>query len=235
MRTQRFIPKTITATLVLVAAGILGAGPARADYSVSIRIANSVIRDTSFDAVSEDDHLVQAEIGFARTVVELWEGILWVEGAYMGGAVRAPLFSGDAEASPELGASIQSATLGVRYDYPVFYWLVPYLRLGMGVGFGSLELNDTQEGTVKDWAASFRGHILAGVELLWPRRALRLGQSSLAWGLLIEAGYGFGSKLGFDLRPEEDEELREIPLTGGGLGGLSVNGAQLRIGAVLRF
>ena len=222
-----------TALTLAIALALLGAsGPARADNSFSIRISNSWVADPSFDVVSDNDHLVQAEFNYARKLLSLWHGELWVEAAYMAGPSKAVLF-GDAI---EARAFLQNVTFSARYAYPVFTWLLPYARLGLGVGVGTLELESRATGsTVLDRAAGVAGHLLVGVEALWPHRALLTGTSYITAGVIIEAGYGFGSRLGFELAPEEDEEIKRIPLAGSDAGSLDVNGWQLRVGGVLRF
>jgi hypothetical protein len=204
---------------------------ARADNSVSLRLSSSFIKDSSFDVVSENDHLAQVEISYARRMLELFDGELWVEGSYLAGPTGTTIFGGAAETD----ALLQTVTVGARFGYPVFFWLVPYVRLGMGVGIGTLTLTAAEQDSVYDRAACFAGHVLAGVEVLWPRRALRTGASAFTFGLLIEAGYAFASRLEFELAPEGDEDLQQIPLRGSGMGGLSTSGAQLRVGAVVRF
>lgn len=207
-------------------------GTAGADNAVSIRISNSWVADTSFDVVSDDDHFVQAEFGYARRLLSLLRGELWVEAGYMVGAVETSLFDGAASTR----ALLQNVTLGARYAYPVFAWLVPHVRLGLGLGIGSLDLDPaSDQGEVTDWAAGLAGHVLAGVEVLWPRSALLDGSSDLTAGVVVEAGYGFGTDLHFSVAPDADDDLEIIPIRGAELGGLAVSGWQLRVGGVLRF
>jgi hypothetical protein len=221
---------TSTACLLLV----LAAAPADAlaDNSFSIRVNSSWIGDSSFDVVSDNDLFAQAEFTFARRLLSFWRGEVWVDAAYVAGTAKSDLFDGQTKTR----ALLQNVTFGARYAYPVFSWLVPYSRLGLGVGVGTFELESVVgASTVQDRAAAFAGHFLLGVELLWPRRALLTGTSYLTAGILVEAGYGFGSRLGFDLTPEGDEDLKQIPLAGVDIGGLSTNGWQLRVGGILRF
>lgn len=204
----------------------------RANNSFSIRINQSWIADSSFDVVSDNDHIVQAEFTYARRLLDLWRGELWVDGAWMGGTSKTTLFGEQVRSQ----AFLQTITFSARYAYPVYSWLVPYSRVGLGVGVGTFELQPSENGEeVLDRAASFTGHLLLGVEVLWPRRALLTGSSYLTAGVLIEAGYAFGTNLGFDIEPDEDDDLKQIPLSGADLGGLSTNGWQLRIGGILRF
>lgn len=222
---------------VLLAAGLFAGQDARADNSASIRFSNSWIADAGFDAVSDNDHLLQVEFNYARRIMQLWELDLWAEGSYMIGPSKAGLFADQFEAR----ALLQSVTLGVRATYPLLYWLVPYARLGLGVGIGSLELSALGGGqlagqdSLKDRAAAFCGQLLVGVEILWPRSVIRRTGRGVTAGLVIEGGIGFASNLGFDLVPEEHEDLLEIPLAGSNLGSLSTTGAQLRVGGIVRF
>jgi hypothetical protein len=219
---------TTLCTLLLLASPPL----ALADNSFSIRINSSWIGDSSFDVVSDNDHVAQAEFTYARRLLSLWRGELWVDAAYVAGTSKSDLFGGQTKTR----AFLQNVTFSARYAYPVFTWLVPYSRLGLGVGVGTFELESAIGASeVQDRAAALAGHMLFGVELLWPRRALLTGTSYLTAGILVEAGYGFGSRLGFDLAPEEDEDLKQIPLAGVDVGGLSTNGWQLRVGGILRF
>jgi len=222
-------------TAITIACMLALSALAQADNSVSIRINNSWIGDPSFDVVSTNDHFVQAEFNYARRLLQFRQaelGEIWAEAAYMAGPTSSTLFGESTKAE----AFLQNVTLSVRYAYPVVAWLVPYLRVGLGVGIGTLELEPLKGGDrVKDRAAGLAGHVLAGVELLWPRRALLAGRSHLTTGLVIEAGYGFGSRLNFQLSPDEDDELKQIPLSGVNVGHLTTQGWQLRIGGVLRF
>lgn len=228
---------TTRACLPTIAALLLAGAPAWADNSASIRFNNSFITDAGFDAVSENNHLVQVEFNFARRLMQIWELDLWVEGSYMVGPSKAELFSNQFQAK----ALLQSVTLGARFTYPLLYWLVPFARLGLGVGIGTLELSNTGGGqpagqdSVEDRAAAFAGQLLVGVEILWPRSVIRRTGKGVTAGLVIEAGFGFASKLRFELRPEEDEELLQIPLSGSHLGSLSTTGAQVRVGGIIRF
>jgi hypothetical protein len=209
------------------------ATPCRADNSFSLRISNSFVGSPGFDTVSENDMLAQAEFNYARRVLSLPHGHLWAEASYMAGTSHATLFGEQFKAQ----AFLQSVTVGARYTYPILSWVVPFTRAGLGVGVGTYELSPQQQKTtIRDRAASFSGYLLAGVEVLVPHRRFRLGLSHFTGGLVIEAGYGLSSDLSFDLAPEpEDEDLRQIPLRGSTLGTLSLSGAQIRVGALIRF
>lgn len=220
---------------ISILAFLVTATPCWADNSFSLRINNSFIGSPGFDTISQNDHLAQAEFNYARRVISLPTGHLWAEASYMAGPSHATIFGEQFKAK----AFLQSVTFGARYTYPILSWVVPFTRVGLGVGVGTYELsplNQNEGSTIQDRAAAFSGYALAGVELLVPHRRFRMGLGHFTGGLVIEAGYGFSTDLAFDLAPEPpDEDLRRIPLRGSALGTLSMSGAQIRVGALVRF
>jgi len=50
---------------------------------------------------------------------------------------------------------------------------------------------------------------------------------------MLEGGYGFGSRLEFELEPEQDDDLEHIPLEGSRMGGLATRAGQVRAGLVV--
>ena len=74
-----------------------------------------------------------------------------------------------------------------------------------------------------------------GVEVLLPLRRFRQTGRGFTIGLVVEGGLGFSSGLGFDLGPEEDDELLQIPFEGSSFGRINPSGGQLRVGVVARF
>lgn len=224
--------KTMLCTAsLLVALGLPAA--ARADNSVSMRVNNTWVAHSGFDLVSDDDHMAQMEFNYARRLYPLWDGGLWAEASYMLGAQQDKLFGGQLETD----VLFQAITVGARFTYPIFSWLVPFTRAALGVGIGSLSLEGAMVGgdAVHDTTAAFCGHLLVGVEVLLPLRRFRETGRGFTIGLVIEGGIGFSSGLGFDIAPEEDDELLQIPLEGSGLGRINPSGGQLRVGVVARF
>jgi hypothetical protein len=199
---------------------------AQAEMSLSLLVNNSFIKSEGFDVISENDHLGQAELSAAMQLLPLLEGSLWGEMSYLAGASQSTSFNGALKAS----ALLQGVTCGGIFKLERWTWFVPRARIGLGFLVGSMEFEPVSADTATDRAWALTGHVLAGFELLWPRR--RPGVNA---GLVVEAGYGFSSNLGFDLAPEEDEKNLRIPLTGSALGSLGLSGAQLRAGVMVKF
>lgn len=218
----------ITTGLILALGYPQGAG---ANNTLGLQFKSSFIGDPGFDAVSANDHLSQVEFSYARELMPLGPGELWVEADYTLGNKKSELFGGALSTK----AFLHSVMLGGCYKLPMWTWLVPRARLGLGVLMGRLSATTEGAQEADDTAAAFTGHLLAGVELLWPRRVRRDGRTPTTAGLVIEAGYGFSSALGFELRPEEDDENLLIPLSPSTSGTLALNGFQLRIGVLVRF
>ncbi len=214
----------------LLLAALLLPGVARADNSISLRIASSYFTAQGYDAVSKNNSLVQAEFNYARSLLKLWRGYLWAEGSYLVGAKGSKIF--DKQFSTSLVA--QSFTVGARYTLPVYEWLVPQVRTGLGVVVGRFGLDPASSdfSKVSDWTAGFTGYFLGGVELLIPRSWI---STRATIGLTIEGGITFSSGLGFELSPDEDEDLEQIPLLQSDLGSIPLSGGQFRIGVVVRF
>ena len=224
----------------LVAAALAQAGLARAHNEVSVRLSTTRVLDASYGGFSKSAGLLQAELGYARSLVELGRGALWVEGSWTVGASRTELFGGEAK----VDALFHSVTVGARYAVPIWPWLVPHLRVGAGALFGAARLQPAASGvggslTVTeadtDRTAGFAGYALAGISALVPRRWMRQGGSGFTAGIVIEGGMSLASALRFEARPKTDPELLAIPRVASPLGGVSLSGPVLRLGAVVRF
>jgi len=216
-----------TCSALFVAALLLGSAPATAQNEIGVRIQNGFYRSSGLDLVSTNDHLVGVELGYARELFELWRGSLWAEASYLASPTHAQSFDGQLESK----ALFQTITLGVMYKLPLWRWLVPHARLGVGVLVGSLGLTPRGGDETLDRSAAFAGHFLLGAELLWPR-ARRRGFNV---GIVVEGGYSFASALDFELTPSRPDDLRAIPVSGQSLGSLVLHGGELRVGAVFRF
>ena len=222
-------PTTIAITSLLLIALLLPS-TARAENSVSLRITSSYFTAQGFDSVSENNNLTQAEFNYARSLFQIWRGQLWVEGSYLVGAKNSELF----DKQFKTGLVVQTFNVGARYTLPVYEWLVPQLRAGIGVVVGrySLDPADSSYQQVTDWSAGFNGYLLGGVELLIPRSWI---STRVTIGLTLEGGITLSSGLGFSLGPDEDDDLEQIPLQQSALGSIPLSGGQFRIGAVIRF
>lgn len=204
---------------------------------VALRVSTSFLTDSGYHAISQDSRLMQAEISYARALFHAQRG-LWAEVSWTVGSSRAELFGQDLE----LRGLLHSVTAGVRYTLPLRPWLVPCARAGVGLLFGNLTLDGGAaraggvETQITDHAAGFTAYLLAGVQLLLPRRFLyENDERGITGGLVIEGGVTASTALGFDLGPEPDEELRRIPLANAALGSLAVTGGVIRAGLLLRF
>ncbi len=237
MHTSRRRSRTIIAlsSLPLPLLLLLASPPADAHNEVSLRISNSYLADDSFAAISEDNLLLQAELSYARALFDAQRGI-WIETSWTVGAKRADLFGTALEAR----GLIQSLTIGGRYTWPLRPWLVPQARAGLGVIFGALSLDGDIKpgainGEISDVSAGITAYLLAGVQLLLPRRWMYGAERGITGGVVIEGGVTVSSPLSFSLSPEPDEDLRTIPLSGTDVGSMSITGGVLRVGALLRF
>lgn len=209
---------------------VLVPAAASAENSASLRIASSYIPNSGYDAMWDSNNLLQAEFNYAHTLMPLWRGKLWLEGSYAIGARKSELFGGDFDTS----LVVQHLTVGARYTMPIYDWLVPQARLGLGlvVGGFSLDPRGDDQPKVSDFSAAFAGHLLAGVELLLPRRWT---STRFTGGLIFEAGYTFSTRMGFNLEPDEDDHEQRIKVVPAEVGGLVLTGFQFRIGGVFRF
>jgi hypothetical protein len=221
MRTRDF------GTILLVALTLLAATPARAQNEVALRVTNGFYPSPSLDLFASDDLVLGAELGYSRELLRIWRGSLWAEGSYLVSSSKAESFSGQLQSK----ALFNTLNLGVLYRLPLWRWLVPHARFGLGVLIGTLSLDPSGTDKVSDTSAALSGQFLVGAELLWPR-ALRRGFN---FGLVIEGGYSFSSPLGFSVEPEQPEDLRTIPVSGADLGSVVLHGGQFRVGAVFRF
>ncbi len=203
---------------------------ARADNSASLRITSSYFTAQGFDAVSENNNMMTAEFNYARGMWDLWRGQLWLEGSYIIGAKNSEIF----DKQFKTGLVVQSFIVGARYTLPVWEWLVPQVRVGVGVVVGRLGLDPVNESfsKVSGWSAGLTGHVLGGVELLIPRSWI---STKVTIGLTLEGGITFSSGLGFSLAPDEDDDLEQIPLLPSELGSIPLSGGQFKVGAVVRF
>lgn len=217
-------------TIVAVVALTALPAAAQAENSVSLRITSSYFKAQGFDAVSENDNMMMAEFNYARSMWDLWRGTLWLEGSYSVGGQNSEIF----DKQFKTGLVLQSFTVGARYTLPVWEWLVPQVRAGVGVVAGRLSLDPANEsfGKVSSWSAGLSGYVLGGVELLIPRSWI---STKVTVGLTLEGGITFSSGLGFSLAPDEDDDLEQIPLLPSELGSIPLSGGQFKIGAVVRF
>ena len=210
--------------------------PAEAHNEIGLRFSSTMLADSGIFALAKHDRVAQAELSYARALFDPQRG-LWIEASWMIGRVRADLFGDEVEAT----GLFQSFSLGTRYTLPLTPWLVPQMRAGLGLSTGDVSLLGANVGGRRDSVSSstelaLGGYLLAGLELLLPRRWMyRATGSGFTGGLTIEGGVTFTTPMRFELAPEPDDELRTIPLSGVDIGSLTVSGAVLRVGVVMRF
>lgn len=239
MRSRRsnLLHRTATISCAAALAGAMLPATALGRNEVAVRLSTSFLTDSGYHAISADSRLMQAEISYARALFHSQRG-LWAEASWTVGSSRADLFGQDLE----LRGVLHSVTVGMRYTLPLRPWLVPCARAGVGLLFGALTLDGdaarsggvTSE--ISDHATGFTAYLLAGVELLLPRRFLYEDDArGITGGLVIEGGVTASTALGFDLGPERDDELRNIPLGETNVGSLAITGGVIRAGLLLRF
>lgn len=235
--TMKTIMKTPITLLAL--ALLLASAPAQAQNEISLRVSTSWQADSGRAAIDTDNTLVQAEFNYARALMPLPFGQLWAEASWTLGRSQADLFDGTFDSS----FFLQSFTIGTRYTLPILYWLVAHVRTGLGLGVARLgiepgpsaNLSGSTNESASAWGAGLSGYLLAGVEVLIPRRWMKRGDSGVTGGIVIEGGLTFSTTYNFSLAPDRDGEKIASPLTGVEVGGFNPSGAVLRIGAVLRF
>lgn len=208
------------------------------ENEISARASSALVLDDGMAAVSTNDRLTQIELLYARELWPLSFGQLWAEASWTAGTADSSLFGRQVDTS----VFLHSFTVGARYAMPIFSWLIPHLRFGLGVGFGHFELSrgsnaaqaqSFEAGT--STAVGLSGYALGGVEVLIPTASLRRGESSFSVGVVVEGGLSFGTSLSFDVSPDRDEDKLLTPLQGTGLGSLNPTGPVLRVGVVFRF
>jgi hypothetical protein len=209
---------------------------ASANNEVSLRVSSNYMVDDGVYAFSENSQLVQAELTYARALFHPQRG-LWAEASWTVGGSSADLFGSQLSSR----ALLNAFTLGARYTRPLWPWLVPMARAGLGVLIGSMRIEGnatmgSESPSISDTTAAVYGYLLGGVELLLPRRWMRIDDRA-GWtvGLVIEGGLVFSSSLSWTLKPEQDEDLRLIPLDGTDIGGFSATAGVFRLGLLARF
>ena len=218
------------ALAVVLALIAFAASPARAQNELSVRVSTQFVPQSTLAATGATARLVLAELGYARRLVPLWRGGLWVEGAWSIGQRDEPDLFGAFESH----LLVQSLTAGVRYALPVTAWFIPHLRAGGGALVGGYTLGRGVPDTTS-WSGAATGYALAGAELLIPREPGRHGQSLWTAGLVVEGGAIVSSKLSFHAEPQSNPDDLRIATTGADLGGFALSGFTLRIGIVVRF
>src|SRR5437763_183748 len=179
------------ALIPLLALSLL-APSARADNELSVRVSTQFLGQSGLFASGPSSAAVLGEFGYARRVARIWQGSVWIEGAFLVGSRSESDLFGNFHSE----LLLQSATVGARYALPVFRWLVPHLRLGAGALWGEYTLRGAIPES-RDWAAAFTGYALAGVEVLIPRRVPRPGETLATAGLVVEGGYMLSTRLDF--------------------------------------
>ncbi len=228
MRPKNFIRPLVAAAALL--ALTLAAGAAHAETALSVRSSNRFVSDPSFDLLSSEDLLPQLEFNVAYRVLSRWPGHLWVEGSYLLGWRKNKIFGGRARS----WSYAHTALLGARVNFPLLSWLAPTARVSAGVVVGGLGIKSDLAGSqaAEAWTAAFCTQALAGIEFKIPRVSVFRRATA---GIVVEGGYTFATALNFDLEPQQDEDLRLIPLTGNSLGSLDLSGPMVVVGAVVQF
>ena len=203
---------------------------ARADTEVSMRVSSQVVNDSGYAAFSTTTGLTEVGLGAARSLATLWRTRVWAEASYQyGHPVGAP-FGGDFNTD----VILHTATLGARIELPIWSWLVPEVRAGVGVLLGKMSFADTQT-TASGWSDTFTTYVLGGVELMLPQR-WRGDIGRWNWGLLIEGGWVAAGDLHFVLTPDTpDDKLVHTKTTSTDFGALSMSGPTVRVGFLMRF
>ncbi|MBN1946078.1 MAG: outer membrane beta-barrel protein [Bradymonadales bacterium] len=187
MTTRTIIIPTLLAVVLCL--------PARSqanDLNFTLRGQVTYHTDSSYDPISIDDH---AGYGNLSLGYEVLRGLM-VFGEYQWGSEVDPLFGFD-----RFDFTMHAAVLSVQYAYPLFSFLRPHARVGMGFTWGDIDLvSDHLE--YDDTAFGIRLFALGGFSVLWeigdPRAEDRGFFDHLTVGLTTDAGWSFGPWLRFD-------------------------------------
>lgn len=218
-------------TSVCMAALLAVASGAHAAQEVAIRMSADFASDGGLYATGSSKNLYQAELGYAHSV-RSWRRVqLWVEGSWTIGERHDRLFG-----AYETGLLAQSFTVGARGTYAVRPWFVPQVRAGAGALIGTLHMTNLASGDVNQTAPAFTLYALAGAQFLLPRPWMKQpGAHGVTAGVVVEGGYTFASDLHYTLAPASAGDRVQMPSVATDLGGVSLSGGLVRVGALLRF
>ncbi|MBM4370850.1 MAG: outer membrane beta-barrel protein [Deltaproteobacteria bacterium] len=243
MRTMRkaIVPLLATALLLPAAQAVAAEEEAEENRFHDVLLTGGLlpawVHDDSLGPFSDDDVMMLGQMG-----VEVFVGQGFLVGlGYAGGVQKADVFAGAFDSRLEL----HEVPVLLRYRYPVFDWLHPYARLGIGPTFARASLAQKSWGgdRLRQWAYGMRGSLGLGAEFLLPRRLFRRslpeGAGGFTMGFALEAGYAYRLPLGFHRmrQPAGSEEDFEDQLPQGAvdLGTLKASGVYWSLDLVLHF
>jgi hypothetical protein len=205
------------------------ARPAGAVEEVAVRVSTAFTGESGLYATGASRDLVQAEIGYAHRLRAFSRLEVWGEGSYTVGQRRDQLYG-----HLDSGLVAHQITAGARLALPVYRWLVPEVRLGVGALVGTMDLTLGARNAAST-AGAFTGYALGGVELLLPDLSRRPHRRLVTAGLVAEAGYQLATPLRFSVAPIDQGNVVPMPQVATPLGSLSLSGALVRVGLLMRF
>lgn len=221
----------------LLLAALLCAAPALAELphvSAGLGYAAQFNSARSYDLVDVDDLLAMYRVAAAASF-ELPVGFLDVEVGFQSGAAQETVHGGQATAvNPPLTTQLwlRGLDAGVRYRYPLFSHLQPYLHLAAGWDWVTLTVGDTTRLT--QTVSNFAGSATVGVQV--PIR-LGSGRGRLP-ELVLDAGLGYTLRpaYGFTaLAPEPPNGSDLVAHAAVNLGALPMSGLTYRLLLSFRY
>lgn len=233
-------------------------------WTLAVAGRNTFVGDGAFDLYSADDVLRGFDLSVARRVWDgLSASVAWLAGGASEGAVLSAYefeYNHHAVAAALLYESVELSRALVGGD-----WLRPIARVEGGLVFGRAAVlypNDPSGEAVSQWTMAPRAHGAVGLRLVPISNARVPTQedreqgrtpSGYTFAVDVELGWTLLTRLTFDnltrsddesgvetpgasVPPDPDDEdrrpIRRHPLD---LGTLILEGAELRIGAMMRF
>jgi len=238
--------RTIILTAVI---GLLALPPVSSArvFTVSVCGTGHVVAQREYDPLSADDALGLVHIELGMELEELLEG-LSLEIAWETGTNNGDLFPAG---NPWLNADLlmQGVVLSAAYRLPVTEWMNTVARVGGTLDFVKLELRESGDTLLSDWANAKLGvQGVIGVEFFTPRNLLRKwfkqdqgdSDDGFTVGLRFEVGWSYKQEFVYDEMNEpapENKEVakRQIDRAPINLGGIHLDGFIFRAGLVVFF
>jgi hypothetical protein len=193
----------------------------------------TVAKSPSFDALSEEDELVLAEMSVATRVLRHVPilGDIWVEAVGQIGSAGANDFQQfDADISLR---SVQFGLRGIRQLTPR---IRAYARGDVGVMFGELTLSSETAVSIRSDSDALITYGGAGIDLALLQAREDARNPDLSLGMRIEAGWLQSQAMRFRAEPDyPDDDIQHLPTQVAPLGAFDPSGLTVRIAVVGRF
>jgi opacity protein-like surface antigen len=197
--------------------------------TASFGLGAQVVTNRAYDMVDDNDHLAMVHVG-AGYGFELAGGTLELELGYQGGSTSAPLHGGS-----DANLWLRGLELNATYRYPLARYFEPYARLGAGVDWATLSLND---GALNQRVSVLSGSAMLGFNVPLVASKDELGRRRTRLALDVGLGYAQRQAADFNaLAPEPPDKVSPdtIGYNGINLGKLFLSGITYRIGLTARL